>query len=204
MTDGWRVIYAFLILGGNQIIIEVLIVGLVLSADSFSAALAMGSRPHKLSDTLRFAFLSGGAEALVSFLGALAGAKIIAEFDSIDHWISFFLLAAVAIHLAYEGIDALKNKNIEKAEPKEFHSFFKILIVSLATSLDAFAVGVSLGVAGKPLVPYIISIGLWALFSTIIGMNIAKIASKKVGPFFNLIGSLVLFTLAFKFLIAGL
>jgi putative Mn2+ efflux pump MntP len=57
--------------------LEISIVGLVLCADSFSAALAMGVRPHKLGDTLKFAFSSGGAEALVAFLGAIAGAKII-------------------------------------------------------------------------------------------------------------------------------
>ena len=76
-------------------LLEVLIVGLVLCADSFSAALAMGTRPHKFTDTLKFAFSSGGAEALVSFIGAMAGARVIAEFDSIDHWISFVLLIAV-------------------------------------------------------------------------------------------------------------
>lgn len=187
-----------------QNIIEILIVGLVLCADSFSAALAMGSRPHKLSDTLKFALSSGGAEALVSFFGAIAGARIIAEFDSVDHWVSFFLLCAVALHMAYEGYLDLVSKNDQTDTPKKFHSFWKILIVSFATSLDAFAVGVSLGVTDKALTPYIASIGLWAFFSTIIGMSIAKVASKKIGPLFSLIGSVVLLTLAFKFLFEGL
>lgn len=185
-------------------IVEVLVVGLVLCADSFSAALAMGARPHKFSDTLKFAFSSGGAEALVSFLGAIAGAKIIAQFDSIDHWVSFILLLAVAIHMAYEGIVELKGKEEEEEKPKEFHSFIKVVIVSFATSLDAFAVGVGLGVSGKPLTPYVLSIGLWAFFSTILGMGIAKVASEKLGPIFSLVGAFVLTSLAFKFLIEGL
>lgn len=71
---------------------EVIIVGLVLSADSFSAALALGTRTHKASDALKFACSSGGAEALVSFLGSIAGAKVVSEFDSFDHWVSFLLL----------------------------------------------------------------------------------------------------------------
>lgn len=183
---------------------EILVVGLVLCADSFSAALAMGGRPHKFSDTLKFAFSSGGAEALVTFLGAIAGSKIISEFDSIDHWISFILLVAVAVHMTVEGIHELKEKVDERDKPKEFHSFIKVLIVSFATSLDAFAVGVSIGVSDKPLTPFIISIGLWAFFSTIIGMSIAKFASKNAGPIFSFIGALVLLLLAFKFLIEGL
>ena len=182
---------------------EVLIVGLVLCADSFSAALAMGARPHKFSDTLKFAFSSGGAEALVSFLGAIAGAKLIARFDAIDHWISFILLLIVAIHMAYEGIMELRDKDHDDV-PKNFHSFIRVLIVSFATSLDAFAVGVSLGVGEKPLAPYIASIGGWAFFSTILGMGIAKRTSNKLGPIFSLIGSLILLALAIKFLVEGL
>lgn len=179
--------------------LEVIIVGLVLCADSFSAALAMGARPHKTSDSLKFGLSSGGAEALVSFLGAMAGARVIAEYDSIDHWVSFGLLTLVALHMAYEGVMELINEE-ESEEPKKFHNFFKVLLVSFATSLDAFAVGVSLGVSGKPLTPYIISIGLWAFFSTLLGMSLGKAASKKLGPVFNIIGAAVLVALAFKFL----
>jgi putative Mn2+ efflux pump MntP len=106
--------------------------------------------------------------------------------------------------MAIEGISELRGKFKEEDRPRQFHSFLKIIIVSFATSLDALAVGVSLGVTGKPLLPFITSIGLWAFFSTILGMSIAKVASKKLGPLFNLIGSFVLITLAFKFLIEGL
>jgi putative Mn2+ efflux pump MntP len=185
-------------------IFEVVMVGLVLCVDSFSAALAMGARPHSNRDTLKFALSSGGAEALVSFLGAITGATVVAKFDSVDHWISFFLLAAVALHMAYEGFIELKNMKNKEEKPREFHSFLKVLIVSFATCLDAFAVGVSLGVSDKPLTPFVASIGMWAFFATILGMNIAKFASKKLGSIFSLIGSLVLLILAFKFLIEGL
>ncbi len=187
-------------------LLEIIIVGLVLCADSFSAALAMGARPHKFTDTLKFAFSSGGAEALVAFLGAIAGTTIVARFDSIDHWVSFILLLGVALHMAYEGISELKSKDDQTEErvPKKFHSLWKVILISFATSLDAFAVGVGLGVSGKPLTPYIASIGLWAFFSTIVGMGLAKIASRKLGPVFSLIGSVVLLILAFKFLIEGL
>lgn len=186
-------------------LLEIIVVGLVLSVDSFSAALAMGARNHKFSDSLKFAFSSGGAEALVSFLGAIAGVQIISRFDSIDHWVSFFLLIIVAIHMFYEGVCEFRDRDSQKEnEPKKFHSFFKILLVSFATSLDAFAVGVSLGVAGKPLLAYISSIGLWAFFSTIIGMSIAKKVSNKIGPLFNFIAAFVLIALAVKFLSDGL
>lgn len=183
-------------------LLEVLIVGLILSTDSFSAALALGSTPHKFKDTLKFAFSSGGAETLIAFLGAIMGNKIVTQFDSIDHWISFALLSFIAAHMAYEGICDLKFQH--KIRPKKFHSFFKILIVSFATSLDAFAFGVSLGLSEKPLFPFLISIGFFAFMATILGMEIAKKASYKLGPTFSLIGSTILLALAFKLLIEGL
>jgi len=183
-------------------IFEILFIGFVLSADSFSASLAMGARPHKFSDSLKFAISSGGAEALVSFLGAIAGSTIIAQFDSIDHWAAFVILVLVALHMGYEGIVELKSNEVPEA--KKFHGFIKILIVSLATSLDAFAVGVSLGVSEKPLIPFITSIGLWAFFSTLLGMAIAKRSSQRLGPIFSIIGALILFSLAVKFLVEGI
>lgn len=187
----------------DVIYLEALLIGIILSADSFSAAIAMGAREHKTGDALKFACLSGGAEAFVSFLGAIAGAKVISQFDYIDHWISFFLLLGVAFHMAYEGIQEMKGQN-EQEEDRKFHSLWKVIIVSFATSLDAFAVGVSLGVSNKALTPYVFAIGLCALLSTLLGMSIAKRASQKLGPIFALIASFVLLILGVKFLYDGL
>jgi len=96
-------------------IYEMILVGLVLSADSFSAALAMGTRPFTKEDAFKFALASGGAEGLFTFIGALAGSFIVSKLSSIDHWIAFSLLGVVAIHMAYEGIKGFfQKKNKQK------------------------------------------------------------------------------------------
>ncbi|STX27988.1 Domain of uncharacterised function DUF [Legionella beliardensis] len=176
-------------------IIEPIIWGLVLSVDSFSAALAMGFRPHKLSDSLKFATSSGGAELIATFLGMLLGEKVIMQLGSIGQWIACLLLFGVAVRMFYEGIMEFKHGNHNKQLVK-FHSFVKILIVSIATSIDALAVGVSLGVANKPLLPYLISIGGWAFISTMVGMAIAKRAPKRLSAIFSMVGALIIFILA--------
>ena len=178
---------------------EVTIVGLILSADSFSAAVAMGHRPFTDKDAFRFALSSGSAEALVATVGALAGGQVVKHFASIDHWIAFGLLAAIALHMAYEGIQELVSKE-EKVEKLEFHSFTKILVVSFATSLDAFGVGIGLGISDKPLFPFVLSIGFWAFTTTIIGLHLAKRLSKKFGPVMSLVGATVLGIMAFQML----
>lgn len=179
--------------------LEVVGVGFILSADSFSAAFAMGSRPFSKKDSLRFAASSGGAEALVALAGALAGSQVISRFESIDHWVAFGLLAAVALHMGYEGLRDLMNPE-DRQETLDFHSFTKVLVVSFATSLDAFGVGIGLGVSGKPLLPYVISIGFWAFASTLVGLHLAKRLSRKLGPVMNLFGAVVLMVIAIQML----
>ncbi|RUQ84460.1 manganese efflux pump MntP [Legionella septentrionalis] len=180
-------------------IVEPILLGLVLSADSFSAAIAMGLKPHKTRDAFKFAALSGGAELIATFVGAITGGKIISQFSSIDHWIAFLLLLMVSLHMVYEGFIEWKNRHSDIPTIK-FHGFIKLLIVAVATSLDALAVGVSLGISNKPLWPYLISIGGWAFASTIVGMRIANKIPKRLSAIFNLIGACIIFILAVEML----
>lgn len=178
---------------------EIIIIGLILSADSFSAAVAMGLRPFSGRDAFKFALASGGAEALVAFVGAVSGSYIVKKFSEIDHWIAFSLLAGVAINMAFEGIKELRLKEI-KPQKLDFHSFGKVLIVAFATSLDAFGVGIGLGAAQKQIFPYIISIAFWAFVATIVGLYLARKLSNKFGSIITLFGAILLMILAFQML----
>lgn len=179
---------------------EIMILGLVLSVDSFSAAVALGHRPFTRKDALRFAFSSGGAEALATLVGALAGAHLISKLEAWDHWIAFVLLMAVALHMAWEGWEHWKGHPEDAVPKKEFHSFTRILVVSFATSMDAFGVGIGLGVAQKPILPFVASIGLWAFGATLAGLLLARKLSDRFGPIMHFLGALVLGILAFQML----
>jgi putative Mn2+ efflux pump MntP len=175
--------------------LEILSLGLILSADSFSAAVAMGSRRFLLRDLLIFAFASAGAEALSTLIGFFAGSKVISQISAYDHWIAFGLLLVVALHMVYEGFEGLFGKSQEE-ESESFHSFFRILVVSFATSMDAFGVGIGLGVANKPIWAFVGSIGFWAFAATVFGLYLGRSFSKKLGPIFTLIAAAVLGYLA--------
>lgn len=187
---------------------EIMLIGLILGADSFSAALAMGSKSFSRKEALRFAFLSGFGEAIAASFGIFAGSEIITKFSKIDHWIAFSLLTAVALHIAFEAFVEMKESHIAEVKKTNFHSFGKVLLVSLATSIDALGVGIGLGIklqsTPQLIVPYISSIALWAFVLTIAGLNLAKIISKKLdnkfGPKILLASSLILFVLAFEML----
>jgi manganese efflux pump family protein len=183
--------------------LEICGIGLLLSADSFSAAVAMGMRPFSQKDAIKFAASSGGAEAMVALIGALLGTHVVSRFAAIDHWIAFILLSGISLHMGYEGCQELFGNNksdVSNEQKLVFHSFSKILLVSFATSLDAFGVGISLGVANKPILPFILSIGIWAFISTIAGLHLARKLSTKFGPVVSLFGALILGAMAFQML----
>jgi putative Mn2+ efflux pump MntP len=180
-------------------VLEILTLGLVLSADSFSAAFAMGHRPFTSRDALRFALASGSAEALSALIGALGGSFILSRFASIDHWIAFGLLTAVALHMLWEGLGHLRS-GLPPGKKEEFHGPLRILMVSFATSLDALGVGVGFGVTGKPILPFLGSIGVWAFLATLAGLHLSRRLSRRAGPVMAIVGAGVLEIIAIQML----
>jgi putative Mn2+ efflux pump MntP len=180
-------------------VFEVLALGLVLSVDSFSAAVAMGGRRFSTSDLLKFACASGGAEAVATLIGHVAGARFIAQISAYDHWVAFGCLASVSLHMAFDGIRSLRGPRSD-LDAERFHSLSKILLVSLATSMDAFGVGIGLGVADRPVWPFVGSIAFFAFALTILGMYVGRRVSKQIGPLFTLLAALVLGYLSIEML----
>ncbi len=178
---------------------EVIMIGLILSADSFSAAAIMGMRPFSRKNALIFAISSGGTEALLTLFGAMAGFGLASKIQAFDHFVAFGLLIAVALKMAYDGFCDFASKE-EGVEKLDSHSLGKVLLVSFATSIDAFGVGIGLGIAKKPIASYVFSIGIWAFISTIAGLYLAKKLSKKSGPVVTLVGAIILGIIAFRML----
>lgn len=179
--------------------IEVLLFSLVLSIDSFSAAVALGFRHFSPRRALFFALSSGFSEGMATALGFLLGnisRNLITEYD---HWVAFSLLLIVGGHMCYQAYHEMKSKKQEEDEIK-VHGWFKILFVSTVTSIDSLGVGVSLGIVNKPIVTYSLAIGLGAFISTYIGLFLAKRISGKFGSQVELFGGAVLIVLGIKML----
>ena len=180
-------------------LLEILSLGLILSADSFSAALAMGSRRFTTLDLLKFAAASGVAEALATLIGHLAGSKVFAAISDYDHWVAFGLLAAVAAHMAYDGVREIRGRGLSETSP-EFHGVAKVLAVSLATSMDAFGVGIGLGITDRPIWPFLGAIAGGASLATVVGLYVGRHVSKKMGPVFTLMAAGILAYLSIQML----
>jgi putative Mn2+ efflux pump MntP len=179
--------------------IELFLFTIILSIDSFSAAVALGFRHFSLKRAFFFAFSSGFAEGMATAIGFFLGhiAKdLVTEYD---HWIAFSLLFLVGSHMCYEAYVEMNSKKVVTDEIK-VHGAFKILFISSITSIDSLGVGVSLGLVNKPILLYSFAIGIGAFASTYLGLFLAKRISHKFGGRVELFGGVVLILIGIKML----
>ncbi|MBK7707548.1 MAG: manganese efflux pump [Acidobacteria bacterium] len=181
-------------------IIELIIFTVVLSIDSFSAALALGFRHFSRRRAFLFACSSGfgeGAAAAIGFLLGSLAQNFIAQYD---HWVAFSLLSAVGAHMCYAAYREIRSPAEETADEPKKHSILKIIFVSSVTSIDALGVGVSLGLVDKPIFLYSTLIGVGAFFATYLGLFLAKRISSRFGGKIEFAGGVVLILLGIKML----
>ncbi len=129
-------------------LLTVLLVGIGVSADAFAVSLARGLKIRRLH--LYQALLIGGAfglfQALMPILGWLLGSAFGGLIQSFDHWVAFGLLALVGGKMLWEAIAS--HEEADPGEPvpdgKDGIGLRELLVLAVATSIDALAVGISL------------------------------------------------------------
>jgi len=181
-------------------LLELLLFTLVLSIDSFSAALALGFRHFSRRRAFFFAISSSFSEGSATFLGFLLGQFAQNLIVAYDHWVAFFLLCLVGGHMCYQSYQEMRSSPREKAETVKVHGLLKILFVSSVTSIDSLGVGVTLGLVDKPIGLYSLVIGAGAFLATYLGLFLAKRISGHFGEKVEFIGGIVLILLGIKML----
>ena len=178
---------------------EILLFAVVLSIDSFSAAFAMGFRHFSPRRAFSFAFSSAFAEGAATAIGFLLGSIAKDLIVNYDHWVAFVLLVGVGAHMCWEAYHHDGGEEGEDDDPRT-HGFLKILFISTVTSIDSLGVGVTLGLASKPIASYASAIALAAFVSTYLGLWLAKRMPAAFGSRLEIVGGAVLIALGFKML----
>lgn len=178
---------------------EIVLFAVVLSIDSFSAAFAMGFRPFSPQRAFSFAFSSAFAEGAATAIGFVLGRFAKDLIVNYDHWVAFILLVAVGAHMCWEAYHHDSEETTESEDPRT-HSLMKILFISTVTSIDSLGVGVTLGLAGKPILDYSVAIALAAFAATYLGLALAKRMPASFGSRLEIVGGGVLIALGFKML----
>lgn len=174
---------------------------LALAMDAFAVALGTGAVLSRLTGRhlFRLGFHFGLFQALMPVIGWLAGLTIIQWVEAWDHWIAFSLLAIIGGRMIYEAFS--DEENTDDRDPTKGLS---LVLLSIATSIDALAVGFSLSVIGVSIWMPALVIGLVAGVLTIVGMLLGGRIGDRWGSRVEIFGGLVLIAVGIKILIEHL
>jgi manganese efflux pump family protein len=169
-----------------------------LGVDAFSVAIGIGATNDKKSwvPVLRLAAAFGLFQFVMPIIGWLAGLTVVEIIASFDHWIAFALLALVGGKMIWEGFEKVSDE--EKADQTRG---WPLLLLSIATSIDALAVGFSFSVLKNPILFPAVIIGIVCFVMTTVGMIFGKVLAKIFGKKVEIFGGIVLIAIGVKILI---
>jgi putative Mn2+ efflux pump MntP len=149
-----------------------LAIAVALAMDAFAVSLATGIclRQANASQTLRMAGAFGLFQALMPVAGWVLGLSVRSHIENYDHWIAFGLLALIGGKMIWEGLRG--DDAGERCEPKDPTRGAQLLILAVATSIDALAVGLSFSVLGEPIWFPALVIGVVCFAVTALGVKI--------------------------------
>ena len=181
--------------------ITLLGLALALAMDAFAVALGTGAVLRQLTgrQLFRLSFHFGLFQALMPVIGWLAGQTIVQWVSSWDHWLAFSLLALVGGRMIYEACSA-----DEKVDDRDPTKGLSLVLLSIATSIDALAVGFSLSIIGVSIWMPALVIGLVAGVLTVIGMLMGGRIGARWGSRVEIFGGLVLIAIGTRILIEHL
>ena len=180
--------------------ISTLLIAIALAMDAFSVSLTKGFTLKKItkSQVLWFAIFFGGFQALMPVLGWLGGIQLEWLITTFAPWIAFILLLLIGSNIIRESFS-----NDEEDSSDKF-SFKELALLAIATSIDAFAVGITYAVLKTDILIPIIMIGVTAFIFTIIGLYLGKKIGNYFGDKFEILGGVILILLGVKILLEGL
>jgi putative Mn2+ efflux pump MntP len=178
--------------------LELLLIAVGLSADAFAVSLCKGLCMKKINYSHAFiiALFFSFFQAAMPLLGWVAGRQFRQHIESFDHWIAFSLLALIGLKMLADA----QKKNENPPECAVRLDIRELLILSVATSIDALAVGVTLSFLEVQILPAVSLIGLTTLFLSFIGVCIGSRFGVRFRQKAELAGGLILIFIGLKIL----
>jgi putative Mn2+ efflux pump MntP len=178
---------------------SLLAVALALAMDAFAVAIVAGLTLSPLTKrhVFRLAFHFGLFQALMPFIGWTAGTAVYKYIADFDHWVAFGLLAFVGGRM----ILASSHGDEEKRATRDPTSGWDLVILSVATSIDALAVGLSLAMIGSRILFPALVIGVVAGVITALGMVLGRKIGTLWGRRVEAAGGIVLIAIGVRILL---
>ena len=177
-------------------VIELVILSIGLAMDAFAVAVCKGLSMQKMNwkKACIIGAYFGIFQALMPAIGYILGINFQEKIQSVDHWVAFILLGIIGLNMLKEAV----SKETEKSN--DSIKFKDMLILAIATSIDALAVGVTFAFLRVQIVPavcfigittFVISFGVWKI-GNVFGSRYKKRAELAGGAILILLGIKIL------------
>lgn len=177
--------------------LTVILIALGLSMDAVAVAIGMGLSINSLQIRQGFVIglFFGSFQALMPVAGWLAGRSLRSVMMSVDHWVAFGLLVIVGAKMIYES---LRDKSGE--DGSRMFNMRSLVTLSVATSIDAFAIGISFAMLKISIVSPVLIIGVTTFLLSFLGVGLGKHAGHLMPKKFEIVGGVILIGIGFRIL----
>jgi putative Mn2+ efflux pump MntP len=173
--------------------------GLAMDAFAVSVAGGTGAGELRIRKAVKMATSFGAFQTFMPVIGWLAGTGLLCYISSFDHWIAFGLLTFVGCKMIYEATRAQsENKKTDYANNHV------LLMLSVATSIDALAVGLAFAFLEASILPSVALIGIITFLLSLTGSHMGSRLGHLTGSKIEVLGGLILITLGLKIVLEHL
>ncbi len=175
-----------------------ILIAIALAMDSFAVSISTGSvlKQFHFKAMGKISFLFALFQGAMPVIGWYAGESFEEYIRDYDHWVAFVLLTVIGGKMIYESI-----WGEEETQYLDPYSFRKMATLAIATSIDAFAIGISFSVLNLEIVFPALIIGLVTFLFSFAGLTIGIKLGKAFGSKVELIGGLILIFIGVKILL---
>ncbi len=178
-------------------LIEIILIGIGLAMDAFAVSICKGLSMKKMDwkKAIIIGLYFGGFQALMPAIGYFLGIGFETKIKNIDHWVAFILLSFIGINMikeAFQENDKDADENID---------FKTMIILSIATSIDALTVGITFAFLNVNIFLAISIIGIITFIISSIGVKIGNVFGDKYESKAEITGGVILILIGLKILL---
>lgn len=184
--------------------IEILLIGVGLSMDAFAVAVCKGLCMRRINyrHTVVIALFFGGFQALMPLIGWALGSRFAQYIVQFDHWVAFVLLSCIGGKMIWDTLHEEEEETCCPTEPKL--DLKELLLMAVATSIDALAVGISFAFLSVKIGKAVSIIGCTTFILSAIGVFIGNRFGAKYKNKASLTGGVILILIGCKILLEHL
>ena len=191
-------------------LLELFILAVGLSMDAFAVSICKGLSFRKMSvkNAVTVGLYFGGFQAGMPLLGYLLGMQFQEAIVNIDHWIALILLSIIGLNMIREALNKEEETPPRPAEWEEncddSPDVKNMLLLAIATSIDALAIGVTFAFLRVQIVPAVTFIGLTTFILSAIGVKVGNVFGTRYKAKAELFGGAILILMGLKILVEHL